>query len=89
MNDWYLEWEMCGMQWDVLRIDLFENKLSESRGLIAPYHECFKFIYTNLLLKRYAYFKPDIFMHCSEGTFKLTEQDITAVLVNYCPEELI
>lgn len=88
MNDWYLEWDMDGMQWEVLQIDLYEEE-REDRGKIGTYHECFKFIHDHLLDTRKFYKMPNIFMHCTEGTFKLTNQDVITVLTNYCPEELI
>lgn len=88
MKDWYLEWYMDGMQWEVLQVDLYEFK-QDTHGYEGIYHECFKFMYTHLLPNNYAHAVPDIFMHCLEGTFKLSKQDVIAVLTNYCPEELI
>lgn len=88
MIHWYMDWVMDGMQWEVLRIDLHELK-QDTCGYEGVYHECFKFMYTNLLSNNYARFVPPIFVHCQEGTFKLTKQDVITVLTSYCPEELI
>jgi len=88
--NWYLEWDMDGMQWEVTRIDLYEYQNSDN-GKNGTYHECFLFIYNHLRNITFSHLDtmPDCFMHCTEGTFKLTEQDVITALKDYCPEELI
>lgn len=88
MMQWYMNWGMDGMQYEVLRIDLYDSK-PDTYGHEGLYHECFKFIYRHLL-NNTSYYKPhNIFMHCVEYTYQLNKQDVVDVLVNYYPEELI
>lgn len=88
LTKWCVQWEMDGLQWDVLSVDMFENGVPIGDEMKSgTWLECMKFIYDHLLAPSYT--AKGIKIYCTEGTYKLNQQDIVQMLKNFYPEEFI
>ena len=88
LTKWCVQWDMDGLQWDVLSVDMFENGVPIGDEMKSgTWLECMKFIYDHLLAPSYTAKSVDI--HCTEDTYKLSRYDVARVLMDFYPEEFI
>lgn len=89
---WKLQWNIDGMQWDILRISLYEPSLPCKHYDCTEemeYNTAMLFIHKNLIPYFDRNYKQIVRMHCIEGTYSLTFDDIRYVVGVHYPEELI
>jgi len=84
---WKLHWEMDGMLWGVLSIDIYspEYPITEPTGIQDTYENCVKFIHMHLLGSAV----KSVTIHFPEFKQKLLISDIKQIMTLHFPEELI
>jgi hypothetical protein len=88
LNDWYLQWDMDGCQWDVLDITMYEEFPPIGYSMhTSSWVGCLKFVYDHLMDKTYTVRKVKVY--CKDDYFELDKAIITYVLKEYYPEEFI
>jgi hypothetical protein len=87
-KNWHLQWDMDGCQWDVLKIDMYEQfpPIGHSHHT-SDWTGCLMFVYNHLMRSEYTV--KDMTIYCSDGIFKMNKDEVINVLKEKFPEEFI